>query len=161
MPFDCRFTRAVEGLLRISDYHRREQLQAIHLARQARTGNLKTSSVPEGVEEDGEGKDSENESESGGEREGEGTNERTRLLAGHDQKPYRASDSPSSRDDPSHAFWDLPQVSYARLRLIDMQAQHSSGERKLLMIFCRKRLPEQVITAEMLLLPRLLSTVFQ
>ena len=103
-----RFTRAVEGLLRISDYHRREQLQAIHLARQARTGNLKTSSVPEEVEEDGKENESEKESES----EGEGDNERTRLLQGHDQKPYRASDGPSSRDDPSHAFWDLPQVSH-------------------------------------------------
>lgn len=101
-----RFTRAVEGLLRISDYHRREQLRAIHLARQARTGNLKTSSVPEEEEEeDGKGQESEKESAS----EGEGDDEKTGLLDRHDQTPYRASDGLSSRDDPTHAFWDLPQ----------------------------------------------------
>lgn len=118
----ARFTRAVEGLLRISDYHRREQLQAIHLARQARTGNLKSQSVPEENEEDGErgegeqsGRESESEEE---EASGRGEDEEKKgLLDEHDQRPYRASDGPSSRDDPSHAFWDLPQVRAAHLNL--------------------------------------------
>ena len=97
----------MEGLLRISDYHRREQLRAIHLARQARTGNLKTSSVPEEEEEE-DGKEQESEKDSASE--GEGDDEKTGLLDRHDQTPYRASDGLSSRDDPTHAFWDLPQV---------------------------------------------------
>lgn len=81
-----RFTRAVEGLVRISDYHRREQLQCLREARWVRDGH--PASVPEGDEEEQD----------------------TCSPSGEDQRPYQASHANGTRaESPSKAFWDLPQ----------------------------------------------------
>ena len=42
----CRFTRAVEGLLRISDYHRREVLHALRAAQQLRSRSRAADTRP-------------------------------------------------------------------------------------------------------------------
>ena len=89
-----RFTRAVEGILRISDYHRREQLQALRMAQKAcneRSQGYEPPSVPEECEGD---------------------------LIENDQTPYKAADGqPTRHDCPADAFSDLPQVDARWYRL--------------------------------------------
>lgn len=73
--------------MRISDYHRREQLQCLREARWVRDGH--PASVPEGDEEEQD----------------------TCSPSGEDQRPYQASHANGTRaESPSKAFWDLPQV---------------------------------------------------
>ena len=97
-----RFTRAVEGLLRISDYHRRQQLQAIKMARKLKYESSPTSrpfSVPEGDE--AEEDEADNKDDTLSEREAERVPLNGRGTRGTEES-YGCS--------PSQAFCDLPQV---------------------------------------------------
>jgi hypothetical protein len=76
--------------MRISDYHRREQLNCLREARRVREGH------PPCVPEEDESLESDASSPSAG-------------L----QQPYKASGTNWSRDEsPSQAFWDLPKVNF-------------------------------------------------
>ena len=89
----------MEGLLRISDYHRREQLQALKLARQVMeeaSPQFGPSSVPEGDEE---GFDEEGSAEEGS----------THRLSIDNKAGARAR---ALQESPSSAFWDLPKVTH-------------------------------------------------